>query len=51
MNKSIYKDKISKYNELRELKIAVKIFNRSNKIYKKKIIPLKNFASLISTSR
>ena len=40
-----------KMNELVELKIDLKIFNKNNKVYKKKIIPLKILANLDSTSR
>ena len=38
-------------NDLADLKIYLKIFNKNNKIYKKKIIPLKILANLHSTSR
>ena len=38
-------------NELVDLKINLKIFNKNNKVYKKKIIPLKVLAKLVSTSR
>ena len=40
-----------KINELIDLKINLKIFNKNNKVYKKKIIPLKVLANLVSTSR
>ena len=40
-----------KVNELVDLKINLKIFNKNNKVYKKKIIPLKILANIISTSR
>ena len=40
-----------KINDLVDLKIYLKIFNKNNKIYKKKIIPLKILANLDSTSR
>ena len=40
-----------KLNELIDLKIRLKIFNKNNKVYKKKIIPLKVLANLVSTSR
>ena len=40
-----------KINDLINLKINLKIFNKNNKVYKKKIIPLKVLANLISTSR
>ena len=49
--------KLNKTNEmlrvddLVDLKIDLKIFNKNNKIYKKKIIPLKILANLNSTSR
>ena len=38
-------------DDLLDLKIYLKIFNKNNKIYKKKIIPLKILANLDSTSR
>ena len=40
-----------KINDLVDLKINLKIFNKNNKVYKKKIIPLKILANLVSTSR
>ena len=40
-----------KINEFVDLKINLKIFNKNNKVYKKKIIPLKTLANLVSTSR
>ena len=40
-----------KINDLVDLKINLKIFNKNNKIYKKKIIPLKILANLNSTNR
>ena len=40
-----------KINELVDLKIDIKIFNKNNKVYKKKIIPLKLLANIVSTSR
>ena len=40
-----------KINELVNLKIDLKIFNKNNQICKKKIIPLKVLANLASTSR
>ena len=40
-----------KINELVDLKINLKIFNKNNKVYKKKIIPLKTLANLASSSR
>ena len=40
-----------KINELVDLKINLKIFNKNNKVYKKKTIPLKILANLISSSR
>lgn len=49
--------KLNKTNEmlrvddLVNLKIDLKIFNKNNKTYKKKIIPLKILANLNSTSR
>ena len=41
----------SKINELIDLKINLKIFNKNNKVYKKKIIPLKTLANLVSSGR
>jgi len=40
-----------KINKIADLKINLKIFNKSNKVYQKKIIPLKVLANLVSTSR
>ena len=40
-----------KVNDLADLKINLKIFNKNNKVYQKKIIPLKVLANLVSTSR
>ena len=40
-----------KLNDLVDLKIDLKIFNKNNKIYKKKIIPIKILTNLNSTSR
>ena len=40
-----------KINELVNLKINLKIFNKDNKVYKKKTIPLKILANLVSSSR
>ena len=40
-----------KINELVDLKINLKIFNKNNKAYKNKIIPLKILANIVSTSR
>jgi hypothetical protein len=40
-----------KINEIVDLKINLKIFNKNNKVYKKKIIPLKILANIVSTSR
>ncbi len=40
-----------KIKELIDLKIDLKIFNKNNKIYKKKIVPLKLLTHLNSTSR
>ena len=37
--------------DLADFKINLKIFNKNNKVYQKKIIPLKVLANLISTSR
>ena len=44
-------NEILKVDDLLDLKIDLKIFNKSNKIHKKKIIPLKILANLNSTSR
>ena len=49
--KSYNRNENIKNNELVELKIDLKIFNKNNKVYKKKIIPLKVLANLVSTSR
>ena len=40
-----------KINELVKLKINLKIFNKNNKVYKKKIIPLKLLTNTVSSSR
>ena len=40
-----------KINEIFDLKINLKIFNKNNKVYKKKILPLKILANIDSTSR
>ena len=40
-----------KINDLVHLKINLKIFNKNNKVYKKKIIPLKILTNLFSTRR
>tara|TARA_B100000989_G_scaffold133990_1_gene99559 strand:- start:292 stop:447 length:156 start_codon:yes stop_codon:yes gene_type:complete len=40
-----------KINDLVDVKINLKIFNKNNKVYKKKIIPLKILANLVSTGR
>ena len=40
-----------KINDLVDLKINLKIFNKNNKVYKKKIIPLKILANLDLTGR
>ena len=45
------KDDNLKINELVDLKINLKIFNKNNKVHKKKIIPLKILANIVSTSR
>ena len=42
---------ILKVDDLIDLKIDLKIFNKNNKIHKKKIIPLKILANLNSTNR
>ena len=44
-------NEILKVDDLIDLKIDLKIFNKNNKIHKKKIIPLKILANLNSTSR
>ena len=40
-----------KINEIFDLKIDLKIFNKNNKVSKKKVIPLKILANLDSSSR
>ena len=40
-----------KIKDLVDLKINLKIFNKNNKVYQKKVIPLKVLANLVSTSR
>ena len=40
-----------KINEIDDLKINLKIFNKNNKVYKKKIIPLKVLANIVSSNR
>ena len=40
-----------KLNQLESLQIDLKIFNKNNKIYRNKIISLKNLANLPSASR
>ena len=40
-----------KINEIVDLKIDLKIFNKNNKVSKKKVIPLKILANLNTTSR
>ena len=40
-----------KINDLVDLKINLKIFNKNNKVYQKKIIQLKVLANIVSTSR
>ncbi len=40
-----------KINEIFDLKIDLKIFNKNNKVYKKKILPLKILANIDSASR
>ena len=40
-----------KINEICDLKINLKIFNKNNKVYKKKILPLKILANIDSASR
>ena len=48
----LYKrNEILKVNDLIDLKIDLKIYNKNNKIQKKKIIPLKVLANLNSTGR
>ena len=44
-------NEILKVDDLIDLKIDLKIFNKNNKIHKKKIIPLKILANLNSTNR
>ena len=45
------KDENLKINDLIGLKINLKIFNKNNQVYKKKIIPLKILANLDSANR
>ena len=45
------RNEILKVNDLIDLKIDLKIYNKNNKIHKKKIIPLKVLANLNSTGR
>ena len=40
-----------KINEIFDLKINLKIFNKNNKVYKKKILPLKILANIVSAGR
>ena len=40
-----------KINELVNCKINLKIFNKDNKVYKKKTVPLKILANIVSSSR
>ena len=40
-----------KINDLVDLKINLKIYNKNNKVYQKKVIPLKVLANLVSPSR
>ena len=40
-----------KINKLVDIKVNLEIFNKNDKVYKKKIIPLKTLANLNSTSR
>ncbi len=49
--KQYNKNENLKNNKIFDLKINLKIFNKNNKAYKKKIIPLKILANLDSTSR
>ena len=48
----LYNRKVDlKINEIFDLKINLKIFNKNNKVYKKKILPLKILANIASTNR
>ena len=49
--KLCHKSENVKINEFVDLKIYLKIFNKNNKIYKKKIIPLKILTNLHSAGR
>ena len=40
-----------KINEIFDLKINLKIFNKNNKVYKKRIIPLKILANINLSGR
>ena len=48
-----YQNVTKKFGNWSELdgKINLKIFNKNNKVYKKKILPLKILANIDSTSR
>ena len=45
------KNEYSKINELVDLKINLKIFNKNNKVYKKKTLPIKILTNPASTNR
>ena len=49
--KLLNRNEYLKIDKLIDLKINLKIFNKNNKVYKKKIIPLKTLANIDSTSR
>ena len=51
MKKLIKNDQIIKLNQLENLKIDLKIYNNKNELCSNKVIPLKNLANLISSSR
>ena len=49
--KSINRIENLKINKLVDIKVNLEIFNKNDKVYKRKIIPLKTLANLNSTSR
>lgn len=46
MMKLSNRNEILKFNEISDFKINLKIFNKNNKVYKKKTIPLKILANI-----
>ena len=49
--KLLSKNENLKFDKLVNLKIKLKVFNKNNKAYKNKILPLKILANLNSTCR